>query len=846
MKDTVRGPYKGLVPYTEEDYPYFFGRGQLRRTIAANLKSVPLTALYGPSGVGKSSLLMAGVVHDLNEASKTNLEERGRIGHMAVPFRRWQGDYRQGLAAELEARAQTLQSATGKTGTFEEVAGAWIEKGYGRLLLILDQFEEFYMYHPSGEEQIGFGRLLANLIDQGARVLLSLREDQLSLLERLRPALPAIFSNQLRVDHLDEAGAREAIEKPPEEWNKREGGNWTVDPRLTDAVIAQLAPEAMKRQAAAVGIGTGGTGSSAQIQAPWLQIVMSRLWTEEVKTQTLKVETLNRLKGVLAIAERHLSDEMSGLTFREKIAAAILFQKLVTPSGTKILYPKKDLIQGSGWLRSAKESVLTKLSGGGRILEPIEAGEPRYQIYHDQLGPAILGWRQQFVTNTVAVGVLTAAINVLAILALLALPRYFSAQTQTQDVTVGASALASLDRKDLSLDVRRNLAIYALAGTGGNPVLQQKAERALADVGIARFGFTRLWGVAFSPNASYIALAGIGDAVWLMHRDSSRKIDQSYDVRLLKTGSTFAVAMQSQVLAVGSVDGIVRLYDPQTGELKHELKGHTRPVLHVAVNENESMVASTEGLDLRLWGIHSGKELATLASGLSYSIAFHPKQPLLAVGLNGEINLFRVPSGVLMKKEERPGSVDVIRYSETGQEISGGSNGRIGWVSNGVQYSHPVVGLALLTRGVMVGLENGDLILGPKNENVKAPIASMDSSSGGTLAATVDREATFRIWDELLRNIVTMPTANLKPVSFDNGILRMIGTKGMVVDWNLAASTAHIELNSPQTPEPAKVPYVRALGGLVVVLPRDLRELAPAECSQYLGVPQCPPRPSLE
>jgi hypothetical protein len=57
-----------LVPYTEADHLYFFGRRQPRRTIAANLKSSPITTLYGPSGVEK--LTRGGVVHDLVESAE--------------------------------------------------------------------------------------------------------------------------------------------------------------------------------------------------------------------------------------------------------------------------------------------------------------------------------------------------------------------------------------------------------------------------------------------------------------------------------------------------------------------------------------------------------------------------------------------------------------------------------------------------------------------------------------------------------------------------------------------------------------------------------------------------------
>src|SRR5580698_4604891 len=54
-------PYVGLTPFTEEDAEFFFGRERERRIIAANLRTSRLTLLYGSSGVGKSSVLRAGV-----------------------------------------------------------------------------------------------------------------------------------------------------------------------------------------------------------------------------------------------------------------------------------------------------------------------------------------------------------------------------------------------------------------------------------------------------------------------------------------------------------------------------------------------------------------------------------------------------------------------------------------------------------------------------------------------------------------------------------------------------------------------------------------------------------------
>ncbi len=62
-------PYKGLTPFgdSELDALLFFGRERDGEIVAANVIAARLTVLYGPSGVGKSSLLRAGVARALRE-----------------------------------------------------------------------------------------------------------------------------------------------------------------------------------------------------------------------------------------------------------------------------------------------------------------------------------------------------------------------------------------------------------------------------------------------------------------------------------------------------------------------------------------------------------------------------------------------------------------------------------------------------------------------------------------------------------------------------------------------------------------------------------------------------------
>src|SRR3954451_8218681 len=91
-------PYRGLDPFTdsEEDAALFFGREDEVRIAAANLLTSRLTLLYGPSGVGKSSLLHAGLVNRVHDA-----DDEQPMRRVAVVVDTWAVD----PAAEVTRRA---------------------------------------------------------------------------------------------------------------------------------------------------------------------------------------------------------------------------------------------------------------------------------------------------------------------------------------------------------------------------------------------------------------------------------------------------------------------------------------------------------------------------------------------------------------------------------------------------------------------------------------------------------------------------------------------------------------------------------------------------------------------
>lgn len=396
MERTDFCPYVGLRPFTAAERPYFFGRERDQRVIAANLFASSLTVLYGPSAVGKSSVLQAGVVPQLS------LEPHTAI----VYFATWQdASYLARLRADCRNAVTTAHGAPLDVDA-ELPLDEWLarasERFRGTLLIVLDQFEEYLLYH-SESGSTSLDEELARIVnrrDVQANVLLGIREDGLAKLDRFRKRIPNLLGNTLRLRRLSPVAAREAITGPVDIYNRNGRGvalPMQIEPALIDAVIEQVSASRVPVSS------TGGAGvvKSAEdgelIETAFLQMVMTRLWRDATTvngTRVMAKASLDGLGGAPNIAKLHLNERMSELPADGQAIAADLFQQLVTPSGAKIAHAPDDLVL---FAQQPIERVLPVLAylTRARLLRRVDPPE-RYEIFHDALAPAILDWRARY------------------------------------------------------------------------------------------------------------------------------------------------------------------------------------------------------------------------------------------------------------------------------------------------------------------------------------------------------------------------------------------------------------------------------------------------------------------
>ena len=157
-------------------------------------------------------------------------------------------------------------------------------------------------------------------------VLLSIRDDAWAKLDRFEGRIPPLFANYIRVEHLSRAAARQAIEQPVAEWNRRLPPGepaYRLEADLVEAVIDAAATGGLVARAVHP-FPEAETTRLEAIEAPFLQLVMERLWRAAVAagTHELTRATLEELGGAQQIVENHLLDALDGLTGREQAVAA--------------------------------------------------------------------------------------------------------------------------------------------------------------------------------------------------------------------------------------------------------------------------------------------------------------------------------------------------------------------------------------------------------------------------------------------------------------------------------------------------------------------------------------------
>jgi WD40 repeat protein len=750
-------PYKGLAPFddSELDALLFFGREREIEVIVANLMASRLTVLYGPSGVGKTSLLQAGVAHRLRREQHA----------IVVVFSAWTGDAVANLLDAVEAAVGDGAGPLRRGVPLADALAACTRRLDAELYLVLDQFEEYFLYH---ENERGPGTLADELPEAlrraGLRVnfLIGIREDSLASLDAFKARIPNLFGNSLRLDRLERRTARAAILGPLERYNGLvpAGDGVEAEPDLVEAVLDEVA-------AGRVDLGLSGRGAvgeedSDRIEAPYLQLVLERLWEVETNrgSNRLRLETLRELGGAAHIVEDHLERAMAELSPEEKDAAAAMYNHLVTPSGMKIAHRAGDLAGYASIGEAETQHVLKRLVEE-RIVRAAEDGAegPRYEIFHDVLAEAVLAWRTEHESERkleaerataaqrhrrlvgLAIGALV-LIAILAAIAVYALVQRGDARSQAhrargRELAAKALTAAPVDPEQAVRDAVQATRFErspAVANVLRTALLGMRVKAVLPA------GGKPVADVDFSPDGKRLVVAG-GDGVARIYRASDGK-----HLRNLSDGSALSAAVFSPdgtKIATAVDDSAARLWDARSGALLHTLR-HGGPVNSATFSRDGRLLATTsDDKTARIWDVSTGHLLQRLEHpGGVRSASFSGDGKLLVTRLvpaafDRTARVWDVATGTLVEGFSAPAYMRVARFAPTGPLLVTAGLGHVARIWNARTGA---------LANVLVGHESG--------------ITDAEFSASDRQIVTASSDESARVWDTGTAELVGVLTGH--------------------------------------------------------------------------------------
>ena len=392
-------PWLGLFSYSEETRAYFRGRDEETAELARRVQRKLLTVLFGQSGLGKTSLLRAGIVPRLRDE-----------GYCPVYVR---VDYAPDSPNPSEQIKQAIMRAAAAAGVWTRPGSAiegeslWefmhhrgdlLRDAGGRTLLpllIFDQFEEVFTLAQADDT----GRLRAKLFledladlaenrppaaleariehDDGAaedfdfaradyRILIALREDYLAHLEGVKGIMPSITQNRMRLARMNGAQALSAVVKP---------GGRLVSQEVAESIVRFVAG--------------GSELINAEIEPSLLSLVCRELNTVR-QSQGRSEISADLLAGsrdtiLSEFYERTLVDQPAGVR-------RVIEDELLTESGYRESLAEERVIKALAAVGAAPDSLATLVDR--RLLRIEERLDMRrVELTHDVLCGVVLASR---------------------------------------------------------------------------------------------------------------------------------------------------------------------------------------------------------------------------------------------------------------------------------------------------------------------------------------------------------------------------------------------------------------------------------------------------------------------
>ncbi len=726
-------PYKGLYAFEAADAPNFFGRESLIDQLIARLgetgEQSRFLAVIGPSGSGKSSLVMAGLIPALWRGALPGSEHWFAVDMLpgTNPLDE--------LEATLMRVAINQASNIGELLQHDErglirVAQLILPNDGSQLFLIIDQFEQVFTLVEDEKTRVHFLKLLYNAVNVPRSriwVVLTLRADCYD-----RPLQYPDFGELLHrrmetVLPLSAAGLERAIARPAEQVGL------TFEPGLVTAIISEV-----NDQPGAL---------------PLLQYALTELF-EHRQGDCLTHETYQAVGGTVGALARCADEIYNELDTESQRVARQMFLRLVTLGegieDTRRRIPRSalsaiadneetidDLIDTyteyrllaldhdpitrgptvelaheailrawtrlRGWLDSSREELRTERRLAIAALEWATAGrDPSFLAIGIRLDE-FESWthRTTLALNTEEVAYLQASVDHQAervakekalkielgvmeqevrtrrrLISIL-----FAVITLAGIIALTAGLFAANEGEQI-IEAERTLAPVQVTLTD---VSQQvlKGQRLTESLRLAAAANTELTSTAGNPElAALLAVRSLKIAyVPLADETLMQATEHLYVKRQFSQPAavlTVTISPDGKTALTGGKDKTVRLLDLQTGMVVRQFTGFADDVLAVAFSpDGKTVLAGSADTTVRLWDAVTGVAIRSFEghSGGVTSVAFSPDgNDILTGGQDKTIALWNTTTGEAIRRfSGHTDAVMSVSFSPDGKTIISGS-----------------------------------------------------------------------------------------------------------------------------------------------------------------------------
>jgi hypothetical protein len=630
-------PYKGLDSYGEADASIFFGREDLVHHIIQNLEDSRFLAVIGPSGVGKTSVVCAGVIPALRRGAIPGSER----WHCVVM--RPGDNPTRGLFEALIADSPDVAPISSYGATVSVELSRYLEGSDDCYLLVIDQFEELFTISQFKAGELDtFIQILLDIATHWKRrvsLIIVLRSDYLSRLLELSPSWATLVEENIAfVGPMSAAALRRAVEAPAH------SAGLAIEAGLTDLILRDAA---------------GAVGA-----LPLLQYILRALW-ERRQQGYLTVEAYQFLGGLAGSLARDADAFFHTLSpgDNEKAMALLLRLVAVGPDGA---FVKKVATVDELVFASSPEDIrriLNYLVNSRMVVVSSDGFQTRVELAHEAIITAWPRFRDQieqmsqFLRLRTRLGMAATRWQEANKRGDFLYPEGEVRLLKSQELfDHHLTELSPLEREflEVSMNAQRtrqrarfavlaSLVILSLLTASLAIFSWKKAEYANKQYMMATEAqFAR------TKEAEFARLATLG-ALSVVSPDGTRmlRVDPSGTLSLIdiKTGlkveliaapseavSTAEFSPYGRLLAIGTNSGRVLIYDSETKSEKMSFMGHESAIRRLAFSPDGRLLASgSDDARARIWSLDEGSLAVITADSPVIGIAFSPDGSRLVV-----------------------------------------------------------------------------------------------------------------------------------------------------------------------------------------------------------------------